>query len=317
MADREYKGMLFIGDPHLEGRVPGFRKDDYPHVVLEKLGWCLRYAREHSLLPIILGDLFHLPRDNPNWLLGELVSLLDPQVLSLYGNHDCHQDQLTDDDSFSILLKAGRIRLADENTPWKGRMNGRDVIVGGTAWGKWLPKSFDAGSGNGKPLVFWLAHHDVKVPGYEEQGRFSPHEIPGVDVVINGHIHRRLEDVQTGSTLWITPGNISRRARSDASRQHVPAVLRIDISANGWERQTVEVPHQPFEEVFYEAVVGEAEVAAESAFVAGLAELQARRTESGAGLLTFLQKNVTQFDPDVADEILALAKEVTTHVEEG
>lgn len=315
MADREYKGMLFIGDPHLEGRVPGFRKDDYPHVILEKLGWCLRYAREHSLLPIILGDLFHLPRDNPNWLLGELVSLLDIQVLSLYGNHDCHQDQLTDDDSFSVLLKAGRIRLADENTPWKGRMNGQEVIVGGTAWGKWLPKSFDA-IGIGKSLVFWIAHHDVKVPGYEEQGRFSPQEIPGIDVVINGHIHRRLDDVQTGSTLWITPGNISRRARSDASRQHIPAALRIDISANGWERQIVEVPHKPFEEVFYEAVVGEAEVTAESAFVAGLAELQARRTETGSGLLIFLEKNVTQFEPDVADEILTLAKEVTTHAEE-
>lgn len=31
---REVQGLLFIGDPHLEARVPGFRKDDYPQVVL-------------------------------------------------------------------------------------------------------------------------------------------------------------------------------------------------------------------------------------------------------------------------------------------
>ena len=34
---REYEGLLFVGDPHLASRVPGFRKDDYPRVALEKL----------------------------------------------------------------------------------------------------------------------------------------------------------------------------------------------------------------------------------------------------------------------------------------
>ena len=33
----EYEGLLFVGDPHLASRVPGFRKDDYPRVALEKL----------------------------------------------------------------------------------------------------------------------------------------------------------------------------------------------------------------------------------------------------------------------------------------
>ena len=41
----------------------------------------------------------------------------------------------------------------------------------------------------------------------------EPCEIRGVDLVINGHIHRRLEDVQKGCTTWLTPGNISRRSR--------------------------------------------------------------------------------------------------------
>ena len=47
-----------------------------------------------------------------------------------------------------------------------------------------------------------------------------------------------------------------------------------------------------------------------SAFVAGLAELQARRTASGAGLLPFLEQNLGQFQPAVAAEIMNLAQEV-------
>ena len=58
MAPRDYQGLLLIGDPHLEGRIPGFRKDDYPNVILQKLTWALDYAAEQHLLPAILGDLF-------------------------------------------------------------------------------------------------------------------------------------------------------------------------------------------------------------------------------------------------------------------
>ncbi len=162
------------------------------------------------------------------------------------------------------------------------------------------------------PLVVWLTHHDVLVPGYEEQGRIQPREIDHIDVVVNGHIHRRLADVQTGRTLWLTPGNISRRARSDATRDHVPSVLRIDVGPDGYQRQHVEVPHRPFEEVFYDAVVQPELDTRESAFIAGLADLQARRTACGAGLMEFLQQNVGQFEPAVAKEIMDLAREVST-----
>jgi hypothetical protein len=193
-------------------------------------------------------------------------------------------------------------------------MNGRTVVVGGSSYRQPIPKNFQPpeSDGSGPPLVVWLTHHDLIVPGYEEQGRHKPREIDHIDVVINGHIHRRLEDVQVGRTLWVTPGNISRRARSDATRDHVPSVLRIDVTATGYERQQVEVPHRPFDEVFYEAVVQQEIDTRESAFIAGLAELQARRTACGAGLVEFLEQNVSQFEPAVARQIMDLAREVTT-----
>jgi DNA repair exonuclease SbcCD nuclease subunit len=323
----QYVGLLVIGDPHLEGRTPGFRRDNYPEVMLDKFAWCLRYAQVNRLLPTLLGDLFDKPRDNPTWMLGSLLDMLrGVECIGIYGNHDCAEPQLTGHDSLSILVKAGRLRLLDEK-PWRGQMNGRTVIIGGSSYRQPIPESFVTEEiavneeGNitpAQPLVFWLTHHDVIVPGYEEQGRVEPRSIDRIDLVINGHIHRRLGDVRRDRTLWITPGNISRRTRSEASRDHVPSVLRIDINDNDYERRFIEVPHAAFDDVFHPELV---ETAAEtntsaSAFVAGLRELQARRTDSGAGLTAFLDRNLPQFDSDVAAEINRLAKEVTENVNE-
>jgi predicted phosphodiesterase len=314
--DTAYRGLLIIGDPHLEARVPGFRKDNYPNVILEKLGWCLAYAAKESLLPAILGDLFHLPRDNPNWLLVKLIQLFDHEIIAIYGNHDVHENEISEHDSLSILAQAGRVRMLDGNSHFRGTIGGRAVIVGGTPWGQWLPKFFDAGGDGDEtvPLVFWLAHHDIVLPGYEELGRFKPAELPGIDCVINGHIHRRLESVQTGATSWITPGNISRRTRSDATRAHVPSVLRIDIDGSSWKPSFVEIPHQPFDDIFHETIVDAAVGGPPSPFIAGLAELQRYRTQTGEGLTAFLDRNLTLFDDAVATEIRQLAEEVLENV---
>lgn len=319
MPKADYKGILFVGDPHLASYAPGFRKDDYPHAVLGKLAWCFEYARMHNLLPAILGDLFHRPRDNANWLVGDLLAILGRQeVIAVCGNHDCRYNQLEDDDSFSILLKAGALRLVTGEAPWTGCMAGRQVVILGTPWGKWpqkeprfVPEAAPAGGLFDTPLVLWMLHHDVTVPGYEEQGRFKPYEIPGVEMVVNGHIHRPLEDAQVGRTLWVTPGNISRVARSDVTRDHVPAALQITIGAAGWRRERIVVPHAPFDEVFHEDLApADQDDAPASAFIRGLAELQAHRTQGGAGLAAFLEQTLGQFEEPVAAEIRNLAREV-------
>jgi hypothetical protein len=308
----DYQGLLVIGDPHLESRVPGFRKDNYPEVVLTKLQWCLDYAASERLLPAILGDLFHLPRDNPNWMLVKLIEMFDREVVAIYGNHDVHENAISDDDSLSVLVQAGRVKILDERAPFCGMIGSRPVVVGGTPWGQFLPKGFEmpADYAGARPLVFWLTHHDIVLPGYEELGRFKPGDLPGIDVVVNGHVHRRLESVAVGGTQWFTPGNISRRSRSDATRQHLPSVMRIDIGPAGWKHEYVEVPHRSFDDVFHEAILEDVAIASPSAFVTGLAELQTYRTQTGEGLMAFLDQNLDQFEEDVAQEVRQLAQEV-------
>ena len=217
MSEVGYDGLLVIGDPHLEGRQPGFRKDDYPTVILDKLAWCLDYAAANRLLPAILGDLFDKPRDNPNWMLARLLDLLRGETISLYGNHDYAEPTLSDHDSLSLLIKAGRLRLLSPESVWKGMFAGQPVVIGGSSYRQAFRNFRPAREQWRFPLVIWLAHHDILIPGYDE-GRIRPYAIEGVDLLINGHIHRRLDEIRVGSTRWLTPGNISRRSRNDATR---------------------------------------------------------------------------------------------------
>lgn len=322
---QQRSGLLFIGDPHLEARVPGFRCDDFPVVALRKFRWCLDYARKNNLQPVLLGDLFQLPRDNPNWLLSEVFECLDDPLLAIYGNHDVRENTLNAHDSINLMFTSGHLRLLTE--PWVGTVDSHTVFVGGSPWGTRVPKDFDKVAA-AADLVVWVTHHDITVPGYDA-GHIRPNARPGIDLVINGHIHRRLETVTHKNTHWMTPGNITRRVRSDAGRDHVPAVLvikpaakaprkhknkfafRVDEKQN-WVAEWIEVPHAPFDEVFHGDVLPDEEEGQSSGFVSDLTQLKNRRTDTGAGLIHFLKTNLTQFEKPVADEIMRLAKEVTS-----
>jgi hypothetical protein len=192
-------------------------------------------------------------------------------------------------------------------------MNDCEVIDGGTRWGKSLPKKIER---NGASRVFWITHHDVRFPGYEETGRFGCYEIEGVDVVVNGHIHRTLDDVTVGRTTWMNPGNICRVSRSEITRAHKPAVVRFNVSREGHTSERIEVPHQAFDDVFHPAVEAENVPTGQSGFIQNLATLLAQRTASGAGLEEFLDRNLGQFNPRVATEIRLLSKEVLAHGED-
>jgi DNA repair exonuclease SbcCD nuclease subunit len=317
-VSNEYNGLLCIGDPHLASRVPGYRKDDYPRAILDKLTWALNYAWDHRLLPAILGDLFHWPRDNANRLLVRLLELFERTVLGIAGNHDCKENELGADDALSVLWASGRLCLLERSGPWCGSMGGRTVIVGGTAWGQPLPTEFDASNvtaDQSDPLVIWLVHHDIRFPGYPGFSRVDPYEIPGVDVVVNGHIHRPLADIVTGATTWVNPGNITRVRRDDADRVRRPCILRINVQTSGWEKQAVEIPSLPYEEVFHEEIVSSDIPVDESVFVRGLAELESLRTQEGVGLKAFLEQNLGQFDERVAAEIRTLAEEVCSEAD--
>jgi len=292
---------------------PGYRKDDYPQTALNKLRWALDHARQNALLPVLLGDLFHVPRDNANWLMAQLIELLDKRILTVIGNHDLSEDQPCEHDSLRVLFAANRLFRLDQ-APWVGAINGVHVAIGGTNNGQMLPRSVDRAVLGNPRWVFWIAHHDILFPGYEDAGHFGCEEIPGVDLVINGHIHRSLPDVVRGHTTWCNPGNIARVSRSDACREHIPGILRIDIENDRWSKTRIDVPHRPFEEVFYPVEPSQTANPGTSNFIASLQSMQKFKTADGEGLRRLIEDNLPNFTNErVKAEILILMREVLPH----
>lgn len=290
-----YNGLLFIGDPHVAASPPGYRIDQYGETILGKLAFCLELAAREGYLPVILGDLFHLPRNNPNHLLVELMELFDPyKPWVLVGNHDKHEARLTRDVSLAVLQAAGVIRVMAAAGPVaKVRVCNQVVLIGASPDWTPLPTVLEKGDAD---YVVWLSHHDLRFPDYEG-GRFALKELPGIDLVVNGHLHTPKPPVRLGQTLWYNPGSISRLTRSliTQTRQPLVSIWRPELATP----ETRVIPHRPFEEVFVPLSDKEAiaiEEVDESLFIKGLENLMMRKTQEGLGLKAFLEANLNPQD---------------------
>lgn len=214
------KGLLFIGDPHLSSRRPGRRTDaDFAGTVLGKLDQALTLAREQEWVPVILGDLFDRGDDNSLSMLTRLLRLLRTHreqggeiPLCLVGNHDLRDTDLADDTAMGLLRETSWIRILEtkhdpEPVTIEGVVHLLPVSYG---------KSRDALSSIAKSLkakdrlpVIALTHEDFDFQG-AYPGASIMEEIPGVDMVVNGHMHKPAPWVKRGKTLWCNPGNITR-----------------------------------------------------------------------------------------------------------
>ena len=289
-------GLFIVADPHVAATPPGQRLEGYQEQILHKLSACLERARELDLHVVIPGDLFHWPRENPNGLVVDLIELFGPHRPSvLVGNHDKYLARFTRDVSLAVLDAAGAVRLMSEPGPAFAldTPEGR-VLVGGSPDGAPLPRHVDP---DGAVATVWFSHHSVSFPDFKDRLIF-PREIPGLDWLINGHIHRLQPMVVKGCTRWCNPGNITRLTFSRATRDRVPAasIWRPGLT----ELEKWPVPALPFEQVFpdqpFAPEPGPEE--SKSLFLKGLERLAWRRTQEGLGLKDFLSANLNPEHPE-------------------
>lgn len=307
------KGLFLIGDPHIASTPPGQRQGDYAADVLDKLEACFKRACELDMIPLILGDLFHWPRDNGNSILVDLIALFGQfKPFVLVGNHDKYQARFTSDVSMAVLDAAGVIRLMSEAGPAFELDTPQGlVLVGASPDGYTIPKSFDREDGR-YHKVLWVTHHNISFPDCEKK-QYAIKEKPGIDWIINGHIHRPRESITVGQTTWANPGNITRLVFSRLALERVPQAALWTSDCEDLEKW--DVPHKDFYEVFpdqdFPVEIEDAE-AAESKFLQGLERLAWKRTHEGAGLKQFLEENI---DPDEPES--GLIWELYTEVTNG
>ncbi len=300
-------GLLFMADPHFADTSPGQRLEGYFEQILAKVEAGLNMARERQMVPVFLGDMFHWPRDNSNRMLVELMRLFGSHAgermpWAVVGNHDKHQSRFTEDVSLAVLETSGVIRLMKEPGPQfvlrtDAASGPVKTLVCASPDGTPIPKSFERPGDNpaldDPKSVLWLTHHNIRFPEFLDKA-YGIKELPGIDWVINGHIHRPQQTVRKGCTTWANPGNISRLTFSRHSLERVPRahVWTPDCA----ELEPLDLPHFPFSEVFPDQELPpEQDGAAEqngSQFIRGLERLAWRRTNEGIGLREFLDENL-------------------------
>jgi predicted phosphodiesterase len=306
---RSASGLLCIPDPHVAATPPMQRLESYMDDVLAKLAACLDYAAAAQLVPVILGDLFHWPRENPNTLIVALIELFRPHhPYVLVGNHDKYQARFTADTSLAVLRAAGVAEILDAPGLFLRLVTPTGpAVIGASPDGSPLPVSVDKAPGEES---LWLAHHNVGFPDFLDKV-VKIKEIPGLDWVVNGHIHRPQPTITAGATRWANPGNVTRLKFSRRVKERIPAAAVWRPGAADLEIWPI--PHRPFAEVFpdqdFPPEEGEAQIT-ESRFLEGLARLAWKRTREGAGLHEFLSANLNPENPET-EIIWELYREVT------
>lgn len=310
------RGVLFLTDVHLAGTPPGQRLPGYMEQTLAKLAFCLEEARRRDLLPVICGDLFHWPRENPNELLVRCLEIFRPlagtplEAWVLVGNHDKWQARYTDDVSLAVLETARICKVMHTPGPQcRLEIDGRRVLLGASPDMTALPRHYPREEGE---TVIWVTHHGLGFRDYLE--KHTPmREIPGVDWVFNGHLHQPQPMERRGATRYVNLGSLARMTFSPRTKARRPAawIWRPDMESQD-QMERLEVPFLPFEQVFPDQPFPQAqekEPEGGSRFVAGLERLAWRRTREGAGVKQFLDENL---DPSLPESsiIMQLYEEV-------
>ena len=225
-----YDGFLFVGDPHLWSKGPGKRldRDIFTSIVLNKLEQAVDIALKNNLYLIILGDLFHVHTENDIDMLTKLVRILkklkDPCV-TVEGNHEKSQTKLSDDVATSLLRDAGVLYTLEKSQIWAKFTfkDNSECYLGSTPYGDKLPTEVNLPTSekNKDTPIIWLSHHDLDF-GDTYPGVIPVKEIKGVNMLVNGHIHKTKKPLTIGKMKAHNPGNITRL--STDCKDHIPSV---------------------------------------------------------------------------------------------
>lgn len=233
----ECKGILIVGDPHVSDKAPNRRIDDYLNAILGKIEFIVNLANEKELLVVMTGDLFdnHKVDNNIMSRLARILRKCWTTPLTNVGNHDMPlgASVLSEGDSLYVLDATGVIKAFKHQSIQRVLIDGYKFDIGFSPYGTQIPQKVD----NSESNVIWITHHDVAFPESNYPGGLQPFEIEGCVVVINGHMHKYLKEVQVGETTWYNFGNINRQSIDCAD--HIPTVW--ELNPNGFIPH--EIPH--------------------------------------------------------------------------
>jgi len=207
----EATGFCFIGDPHLCSTRVGRRTDTPAVSTLNNLSQAAKLCNQKNLIAVVLGDLFHHSDDSKLWMMNRFsrVAQTYPTVpIVLGGNHDMAQTSLSEDDALDLLGVTKVIQVVSvSGLIGIYHVAGKQVALSACLHEDEIPDEITRPDGVDFHIL--ITHHDLAFGGsYPGAGPLK--EIKGVDMLVNGHMHKTAPSVTLGQTTLHNPGNINR-----------------------------------------------------------------------------------------------------------
>lgn len=257
LPEVEARGVVLLCDPHIALDPPFQRGPGYKDQCFDKIRAFFSFAVENDFLPVFMGDMFHWPGEVPESFYNEVCALFAPHAgartpRALIGNHDISRAMLEFAPPIERMARSGLLVLMKTPGPQiRIRCPDASLLLGASPNLTTVP---DVYGKQGDETVLWCTHHNFRFPGFPERRR-PLREIPGIDWVVNAHLHKPQDMVVVGQTRWLNPGGMMRVKCRKYNQTRKPKVVywTPDCGQTG-ELPSYDLPHLPFKQIMPECI---------------------------------------------------------------
>lgn len=256
---RPVERIAVVVDPHMRGRPPRARIDDFAASLTEKLNWVVEYCNEQNINAMLIpGDLFDSFAASMQ-SIGTLAVILNHfygAILTIPGNHDlvAGNPETIWRTPYNLLDRLGIIHNVATQPfyIWPVPKKGRGICVTGVGYNYATDTPEGAGDftsplgGSPDCVNIHMVHNMLLAhrPGFEMRHTLIDEVKTNADVIITGHDHSGFGVIRrSDGVLFVNPGSISRLSASESEMRRQVSIAVLDVYDDGSvEGRLVPVP---------------------------------------------------------------------------
>jgi DNA repair protein SbcD/Mre11 len=308
--------LLYFTDPHVMGKNPRSRKDDFPHTILRKIEWVMNYAFDNNISTILVGgDLFHRP-DTAESIVYDVIKIITKyngiKMYGIGGNHDFYgyNPQTIPRTMLGILSSTKVYELINPERP----LVIEDVVISGQHADYRLDRGNEWGyvGVNKRDYEAFKSIHVCH--GFLADHRWPdtvPHTIiydiadkVEADIVLTGHDHAGFGIIETKGKTFCNPGALGRISAAVGEMNREVNVCVIDTDENTVVLVPVEIA-LPADEILDREELEKEKVQAQSMqyFIAEVGEFVVESSNTLDVIESIANKE--DLDPDIIAEAIS------------
>ena len=245
---RPMERIAVVIDPHLRGRSPRARLDDFQTAILRKLTWVVDYCNEQNIACMLIpGDLFDSFAVEVT-TIGNLAVTLQRfygAILTIPGNHDliAGNPETKWRTPYYLLSRLGVTKDLDRKVyVIDGGVGRKNICVSGHGftYETDTPEGMGQFDPEAPPCDGAVRIHMVhsmlltKPPGFDMRHTLIEDVRSDADVIVSGHDHSGFGVIRRkDGKLFINPGAIARLSASEAEMSRQVQIAVIDVYPEG------------------------------------------------------------------------------------